>query len=131
MKFFKLPKTGFDKTYFKDIRNWYHPVVGITINYVLSLLIFCNRVEFPLSLEYWWNYLYPFICSVPTFFLAFYGEKKQDEMTGRSVSDMRDVYFTGFPSLIGGYLSMILPSWYIAFFLITVTIILITFKHKK
>lgn len=93
MKLFNLPKLGFDMAYFKSARNWYHPVVGIAINYLFSILIFCNRVEFPLSYEYWWNYLYPFICSIPVYFIAFYGEQKQDEATGKSVSDMRDVFY--------------------------------------
>jgi hypothetical protein len=128
---FIFPKENFNAAYFQNIRNWYHPIVGIAINYLLSILFFCNRVEFPLLPEYWWNYLYPIICSVPAFIAAFFGEKKQDDDTGTSVSDMRDVYFTGFPSLIGGYLSMYFVSWYLALSLIIISLLLIVFKHKK
>ena len=131
MILFNLPKLGFDRAYFKSPRNWYHLVVGIAIKYFFSILIFCNREEFPISAEYWWNYLYPFICSIPVYFIAFYGEQKQDEATGKSVSDMRDVFFTGFPSVLGGYLSMCFASWYLAISLIIIALLLIIFKHKK
>ena len=131
MKFIKLPKAGFDQAYFKSIRNWYHPVIGISINYFFSILIFCNRVEFPLSYKYCQNYLYPFLCSVPAFFAGFIGEKVQDKITGKDVSDMRDVYFTWLPSLIGGYLSMWFVSWYLGVFLIITALLLIVFKFKK
>lgn len=119
------------KAYFKNIRNWYHPYVGNAIGYLFSILIFCNRVKFPLSYEYWNNYLYPFAGAILSMFIAFYGEKKQDEITGKSVSDMRDVYFTGVGGLLGGYLTMLLTSWFIAIVLSATAIILIIFKHKK
>jgi hypothetical protein len=131
MKLFNLPKLGFDKTYFKNLRNWYHPYVGIAIGYLISLVIFCNRNNFPLSLEYWNNYLYPIVGLILSMFIAFYGEKKQDEITSRSVSDMRDVYFTGLGGLFGGYITMLYANWYLAIALTISSIALIIFKHKK
>lgn len=128
---FILPKENFNAAYFLNLRNWFHPVVGIAINYLLSIALFCNRIEFPLSAEYWNNYLYPIYCSVPAFIAGFFGEKRQDKISGKSLSDMRDVYFTGVPSLIGGYLSMIFVSWYLALSLVIISLLLIVFKHKK
>jgi hypothetical protein len=119
------------KTYFKNIRNWYHPYVGIAIGYLFSLAIFSNREHFPLLLEYLNNYLYPFAGAIVSMFVAFYGEKKQDEITGKSVSDMRDVYFTGVGGLLGGYLTIPVSNWYLAAFLSVTAVILIIFKHKK
>jgi hypothetical protein len=117
--------------YFKNIRNWYHPYVGNAIGYLFSIVIFCNRNNFPLSLEHWNNYLYPFAGAIVSMFVAFYGEKKQDDITGRSVSDMRDVYFTGVGGLLGGYLTMLFANWYLAIVLTISSIALIIFKHKK
>jgi hypothetical protein len=119
------------KTYFKNIRNWYHPYVGIAIGYLFSILIFRNRVKFPLSYEYWNNYLYPFAGAILSMFIAFYGEKKQDDIAGKSVSDMRDMYFTGIGGLLGGYLTMVLTSWTLVIVLSITSIMLIIFKHKK
>lgn len=130
-KLFNLPKLGFNKAYFLSLRNWYHLVVGIAIGYLFSIIIFCNREYFPLSWEYWNNYLYPFVGAIASMFVAFYGEKVQDDATGRSVSDMRDVYFTGFGGLLGGYLTMLFANWFMAIVLSATAIILIIFKHKK
>jgi hypothetical protein len=131
MKLFKLPKLGFNMAYFKDKRNWYHVLVGIAIGYFLSVAFFSNRNYFPLSFEYFNNYLYPFLAAIGSMVFATFWEKRQDKITGKSVSDIRDIFFTGFGGLLGGYITMVFASWRFATLLIMVAVILIIFKHKK
>ncbi|WP_445453082.1 hypothetical protein [Flavobacterium sp. 25HG05S-40] len=122
-------KTSF-KTYIKDIRNWYHVLIGLAVGYDFSLLLFCNRQSFPLSLEHPTNYFYPFLGGVLVCVVSAGWEYAQDKMTRKDVSDSRDIFMGGFGAAIGGYITMLYASWYFA---IPISIIssIVFFKHYK
>ena len=118
------------KNYFKDIRNWYHVLIGFTFGYLISLVLFSNREKFPISWEYFNNLLYPIVGAILVGFASFMWEREQDKITP-DVSDMRDVYVSGLSALLGGYMTMIFDSWFIAIPLVIISALLVIFKYKK
>jgi len=117
------------KNYFKEIRNWYHFIVGVTAGYLITLVLFSNREKFPISWEYWNNALYPLAGGVFVAIASLLWEKRGDKIKPNS-SDMRDVWFSSVSAVLGGYLSMIYASWYIAIPMTVLSAYLII-KHNK
>lgn len=119
------------KTYLKDKRNWYHALIGLTIGFdVIMIIGFYNREKFPLSWDDLRTLLAPGVGAVISWLIAFYGEKKQDEVTENS-SDMRDVWFTTIFAFIAGEVAIFYPSWYAAIALTIISVIVFITQYKK
>jgi len=116
--------------YFKDIRNLYHFLVAFPIGYLICVVLFSNREEFPLSWEYWNNYGYPGAAFVFVGFFAFLWEKRQDKIAD-STSDMRDVILSAVSAFLGGYLAMIYSNLWIGIGLTVLALIWAYLHFKK
>jgi hypothetical protein len=120
-----------DKNYFKELRNWYHALIGSTLGYDFSLIFgFPNREKFPLRWDDLRTLLAPVACTVIVGFGAFLWEKRQDRIKENS-SDMRDVYFSMVATYLGGFVSLFCPNWYIAVFFTIISVIIVKKHYKK
>lgn len=116
--------------YIKNIRNWYHVIIGLSFGYTICLVLFSNRENFPISWFYWNNYALPPIVSFILLGIgSFLWERKQDKIKENS-SDMRDVYVSAISGLLGGYIAMTYANIWIAV-ITNIIAIYILLKHYK
>lgn len=119
------------KNYFKDIRNWFHVLIGISVGYVITLLFgFPNRENFPLSWNDLRTLLAPFVGAVIIFGVSFYWEKQQD-IIRKGASDMRDVYVSAIVGYIGGFICLFVPSLIVAIILTVMSLVVLINSFKK
>ena len=119
------------KTYFKDIRNLYHVLIGFTSGYDLSVIFgFGNRDKFPLSWDDLRTLLAPVACAVVVGWFAFLWEKRQDKIAKGS-SDMRDVYVSMIAAYLGGFIALFYPNMIAAIILSGISIVILAKHYKK
>jgi len=119
-----------NKQYIKDIRNWYHVLIGFAVGYGLILLFgFNNRENFPLSWSDFRTLLAPIVGGILVGFASFLWEKQQDKVSPNS-SDMRDVACSGISAFIGGLSAIIYGNIVVAIILLGISTVVV-FKHFK
>lgn len=119
------------KKYFKDIRNWFHVFIGMSVGYTITLLFgFSNRQNFPLSWDDLRTLLAPIVGAVIIFGFSLLWEIRQNKIN-KGVFDIRDVYVSGIAGYIGGFICLFAPSLIVAIILIAISIILIVKDIKK
>jgi hypothetical protein len=119
------------KNYFKDIRNWFHVLIGISVGYAITLLFgFTNRDNFPLSWNDLRTLLAPFVGAIIVWGISFFWEKEQDKIK-ENVSDMRDVYVSAIAGYIGGFICLFVPSLIIAIILTVMSLVVLINSFKK
>ena len=104
------------------MRNTYHYGIGFAIAYAFFIIFKLN--EFPLSLEYWNNYLTSLAGVVLSGSVGFIWEYYQSAKNG-SFFDINDVFRSGVGGLIGGIFAFLFVSQTLMIALIIISAILV------
>ena len=119
------------KNYFKDLRNWYHVLIGFTLGYCITLLFgFPNRENFPLSWEDFRTILAPIAGAILVGLGAFQWEKRQDKISEGS-SDMRDVYVSMITAYLGGVVALFYANLITAIILTGISFVVFIRNYNK
>lgn len=112
------------------MRNFYHIIIGFAIGYFAFLLFGINVKNFPLTAEYWNNFLTPLLGLIIAAIPAFFWERFQETKLGMR-SDMNDVYRTGLGGFFGGLLAMFWINWILCIVMVCISIYLVVKHYKK
>jgi H+/Cl- antiporter ClcA len=118
------------KEYFKDIRNYYHVILGITIAFDLFILFNINLSTFPINKEHLNNLGTLLLGGIFAGILAFFWEKRQEQKYNAPF-DKRDVVLTMISGVLGGVLALLYPSYVLLTILTVLSVYLVTFHEKK
>lgn len=119
------------KNYFKDIRNWFHVLIGMSIGYAITLLFgFPNRENFPLSWSDMRTLLAPIVGAVIISSVSLLWEIRQNEIN-KGVFDIRDVYVSGIAGYIGGFICLFAPSLIVAIILTAMSLVILINSFKN
>jgi hypothetical protein len=112
------------------MRNFYHIVIGFTIAYLFFIVFGINTTNFPLSLEYWNNFLTPLLGGIIAMIPAFFWERWQEKKFNATF-DYNDIWRTGLGGLFGGITAMFFFNLILIIALPIISVYLVTKHYKK
>jgi len=119
------------KNYFKDIRNWFHVLIGLSAGYAITLLFgFPNRENYPLSWNDFGTLLAPVVGAIIVGIVSFLWEIRQNEIN-KGVFDIRDVYVSAIAGYVGGFICLFVPSLLVAIILTAMSLVVLINSFKK